>query len=57
MPEPLDSLSDANVIGLEGIQSNAQNDGGGTEQPLGNGVNQRNAVPWEVVDDAGSGGT
>jgi len=54
MPDALDGLCDADVVGLERVQSDAQCYSGGAKQPHGDFVDGGDAVRGEVVDDAGS---
>jgi hypothetical protein len=52
VPELLDSLGDAHVVGLEGVQRDAQGDGAEPQEPHGNAAGHRYAVLGEVVNDA-----
>lgn len=52
VPEPCNSLGDADVVGLEGVQSYAQGDGRDPEGPHGGGAGLGDTVLGEVVDDA-----
>lgn len=53
MPQLLASLGDADVVGLEGVEGDAEGDGGKAESPHGEGADLGDAVLGEVVDDAG----
>jgi len=51
MPYLRDGRGDANVVGLEGVQRNAEKDGADSEGPHGSLADGWNALHGKVVDD------
>jgi hypothetical protein len=52
MPQPRNSLGDADVVCLEGVQCQTERDGSDAESPVGCRADLGNALGGEVVDDA-----
>jgi hypothetical protein len=52
MPQPRNSLSDADIVCLERVQCHAEGKSTQTESPVRGGTNLGNALLGEVVDDA-----
>lgn len=52
MPKPLDCLGDTNIVRLEGVQRNSESDGSNSQSPHGDSAGDRDALSWEVIDDA-----
>lgn len=57
LPDPLDSLSQANVVGLELVETGSHGQRSSAETPLEERAGLRNTSLGEVVDDEGPGYT
>lgn len=51
MPQPRNSLGDADVVRLERVQGYAEGEGADAERPHGSCTGGRDALLGEVVDD------
>lgn len=51
MPQPGHSLGDANIVGLEGVESDTKSDGSNAESPHGEVAKEGHSLLREVVDD------
>lgn len=52
VPELLDSLRDAHIVGLERVERNTESDGREPQRPHGDAAEKGHTVLGEVIDDA-----